>query len=281
MTETNREILEACPWCSSSEQNAWGGGIRGFNTVLCGDCELIYVKNRFDANGLEQYYKNYLSNVHQDNPREVLDRTEMYRVEHEHITQFIKTGSVLDVGCSGGYFLDCFDQNNFDCYGVEFGQEAAEEAAKKYQVYQGEFDKIKIQKSFDLIIFRGVIEHIPYPKQYLNKAVQLLNDDGYVYITSTPDSDAFCCDLFKENWNQHEPEAHLMHFNRAHFDQYFADNGIGRTDSKSFYRETPYCNIEDDILKMAEAIKLKREGKQIDFRSPPFYENMMSLVYKN
>jgi 2-polyprenyl-3-methyl-5-hydroxy-6-metoxy-1,4-benzoquinol methylase len=257
-----------------------GGRVRGFDTVHCGNCGLIYVKNRYNADGLEQYYKNYLSNVHQENPREVLDRTDMYKVEHDHITQYVKGGTVLDVGCSGGYFLDCFNSKAFKCRGVEFGDEAAEEAGKKYHIYKGEFNVIEIIKKFDLIIFRGVIEHIPYPKSYLKKAVSLLNNKGLIYITSTPDSNAFCCDLFKENWNQHEPEAHLMHFNKNHFHQYFSENKLTCIDSKNFYRETPYCNIKDDILKVAEAIKLKKSGNPIDFKSPAFYENMMSLIYK-
>jgi len=51
-------------------------------------------------------------------------------------------------------------------------------------------------------------------------------------------------------------------------------------DSKHFYRETQYCDFESDILKVAKAIKLKNKGEDIPFKSPAFYENMMSLIYR-
>lgn len=231
-------------------------------------------------NGLNEYYKNYLSTVHQNKDKEIKDRLKMYTLERQHIGRYVSSGSVLDVGCSGGYFLNTFDVDSFQCTGVEIGRDAVKEARSKYKVYEGRFANIKIQEKFDLIIFRGVIEHIPYPKTYLNKAISLLNDGGYIYITSTPDSHAVCCDLFKENWNQHEPEAHLMHFNQNHFKKYFNEVSFECVGVEHFYRETPYCNIDSDILKVSEAIKLKNDGKSVNFRSPVFYENMMSLVFK-
>lgn len=100
-----------------------------------------------------------------------------------------------------------------------------------------------------------------------------------IYITSTPDADALCCALFEEQWNQHEPEAHLMHFRSAHFDEYFAGAGMEKLAQHYFYEETPYADPEQDVLKVAEAIKLKQGGKPVDFPSPSFWGNMMSLVY--
>jgi 2-polyprenyl-3-methyl-5-hydroxy-6-metoxy-1,4-benzoquinol methylase len=276
----NIEILEECPWCTSKNNDDWGGGKRGFHSVICRDCQLIYVKNRYNSTGLKNYYENYLSDKHQNNEQELADRSKMYQLESKYIEQYISSGKVLDVGCSAGYFLDCFNAKYFKCSGVEFGAEAARESSKKYKVYQGEFNAINIEERFDLIIFRGVIEHIPYPKTYLEKAISLLNKGGYIYITSTPDSNAFCCDLFKENWNQHEPEAHLMHFNTTHFKEFFNKKNMNYIDSKHFYRETPYCDFESDILKVAKAIKLKNKGEDIPFKSPAFYENMMSLIYR-
>ena len=277
----NKEILNECPWCFSVNKKQWGEVVRNFKAVVCEGCGLIYIENRLNLDGLKEYYKNYLSIIHQDNEQQVQDRQKMYILENRHITNYIKEGKILDVGCSGGYFLDTFDKDNFECVGVEFGEEAVKVAKNKYKVYQGDFDNIQIKEKFDLIIFRGVIEHIPYPKNYLDKAISLLNDGGYIYITSTPDSDSFCCDLFKEKWNQHEPEAHLMHFNQSHFRDYFNEKNLEYVDVKHFYRNTPYCNIENDVLKVAEAINLKNNGKLIKHRSPAFYGNMMSIIYKN
>lgn len=214
--------------------------------------------------------------MHQANDALNQQRSKMYELEFNLVHQYSKKTNVLDVGCSGGYFLDIFKKYGYKCYGVEFGVEAA----KKYQIWVGDFPEIHIEKKFDLIIFRGVIEHISYPRVYLDKAISLLDKDALFYLTSTPNSNAFCCELFKENWNQHEPEAHLMHFNSSHFDEYFKTNGFVKVTQHNFYEETPYADVEEDILKVAKAIDLKRENRKIEFKSPAFYGNMMSLLYR-
>ena len=71
-----------------------------------------------------------------------------------------------------------------------------------------------------------------------------------------------------------------MHFRAEHFVEWFAAKGFEKIAERSFYEETPYASPEADILKVAQAIQLKREGREIDFTSPAFYGNMMSLVYK-
>jgi 2-polyprenyl-3-methyl-5-hydroxy-6-metoxy-1,4-benzoquinol methylase len=279
--EDDYEKLTKCPWCNSLKHHKWGEEVRGFKTVKCKNCGLIFVKNRLGRIGLAKYYKDYLNNVHQADNILNQQRNKMYKLEFELINRYAKKNSkVLDVGCSGGFFLDVFKKNGYQCYGVEFGKAAAREASKRHRVWQGELPDFNIYKKFDLIVFRGVIEHISYPKAYLEKAIALLKNYGLIYITSTPNSDASCCELFKENWNQHEPESHLMHFSPRHFDEYFKKAGVKKVTEHFFYKGTPYANIEQDVLRVAEAINLKRLNRKIDFKSPAFWGNMMSLIYQ-
>lgn len=275
------EIVKSCPWCSSNFNETWGSEIDGFLSVKCKDCGLIYIKNRFNAKGRRKYYSNYLESEHQAD--EVLNqqREVMYNLEFNLINTFLeKNAELLDVGCGGGYFLEYFRNSGHRCFGVEFGEQAAKEASKKFDVWCGEFPDLEIDGKFDLIVFRGVIEHVPCPKLYLNKAIDQLKQNGLIYITSTPNSEAFCCNLFKEKWNMHRPQEHIMHFGAHHFDEYFQLQGFQKILQHNFYEETPYANTEQDILRVAEAIRLKDRGEKIEFCSPPFWGNMMSLIYK-
>ena len=55
---------------------------------------------------------------------------------------------------------------------------------------------------------------------------------------------------------------------------------IATTDGDGyFYDKTPYANVAEDINLVAKAIKLRQKGETINFKSPPFYGNMMSLIY--
>ena len=100
----------------------------------------------------------------------------MYQLEFSWILPYIKkiTGlympKVLDVGCSGGYFLDIFKEHGFNTFGIEYGDEAVREASRKHKVFKGTFPEIALTDQFDLIIFRGVIEHVPNPVSYLKKS---------------------------------------------------------------------------------------------------------------
>jgi len=279
--ENFREQLTECPWCGSDLSKKWGSHlVKGFKTVACKKCGLVYVQNRLNKHGLKRYYEKYLSGVHQVDSSSNERRKLMYGMEFDLINSYCAKGSVLDVGCSGGYFLDHFKEAGFDCYGVEFGEEAAKEAGKKYKVYLGEFPFIKFDKKFDLVILRGVIEHIPFPKSYLEMAAKVLNKKGFVFLTSVPNTDSFCAKLFEEKWNQHEPEAHIVNFKPAHFDDFFASKGFKKVAREFFYEKTPYANIEEDVLKVAKAIRMKKAGKEINFSSPAFYGNLMSLIYQ-
>lgn len=276
------ESLEVCPWCNSDESEQWGKDVEPFNSVLCKRCGLVYVNHRLNSEGRRKYYKNYYSTEHQAVP-EAKVRNRMYKLEFDLICNFLQKGNVLDVGCSGGQFLDYFSKAGFDCYGVEPAEDAVRIAQSKFEdkIVQGTLLNSQITEEFDLIILRGTIEHIPEAKQTLVKAISLLRSEAptYIYITSTPNAESICSNIFKTNWTQHLPEEHIYHLSKRHFDDLFADNGLGCVTERYFYEETPYASIEEDILKVAKAIKLKREGKSINFKSPPFYGNMMSLVY--
>lgn len=271
--------LDSCPWCDSKRHMDWGNAVRGFITLKCMDCRLIYVKNHFSDIGQQKFYKQYLSKIHQADISLNSMRDKMYQIEFAFVRDFAPKGQVLDVGCSGGYFLNLFKANGFQTYGVELGDEAAIEAAKNHVVWLASFPDLEPNLKFDLIIFRGVIEHVNAPRVYLDKAITLLKDKGVIFITSTPNAKAFCCELYKDKWNQHVPEAHIYHFTEKHFDDYFLQQGFQKIAERYFYEETPYANVEKDILRVAEAIQRKQEGLEITDTSPAFWGNMMSLIY--
>jgi ubiquinone/menaquinone biosynthesis C-methylase UbiE len=132
----------------------------------------------------------------------------------------------------------------------------------------------------DLIIFRGVLEHVVNPKDYLLKAKRTLKVGGYILITATPNLNSLCADLFRNNFNQHIPAEHIIHFSDEHFKSYLKDNDINLVSERVFYEETPYANIYEDAKKITKAISLKENNQKIDFPSPAWYGNMMTLLFK-
>lgn len=281
--EAHLKSLHECPWCHSKSFEKWGNDVHNVPIVKCTNCDLIYSKKILNGIGQKEYWKNYLSNIHISDKNLVEKREIVYKLEFDFINKFFKnkySKSVLDIGCSGGYFLNFFEREDFDCFGVEFGEEAAKEASEKFKVWLGEFSDLKIDRKFDLIVFRGVLQYIQNPIEYLDKAISLLNKNGIVYITSTPNTNSLCCKLFKDKWNMAIGPVNCIGYNQKHFDEYFESKYFEKVIEHTFYTETPYANVEEDILKVAEAIKLIKENKPIDFYSPSFWGNMITLGYR-
>ena len=281
--QSDIEKINACPWCQSIDKSQWGDDAGLFNTVSCLSCGLVYVNRRLNSRGLKKYYENYYSQEHSAVPEAGI-RDAMYKLEFDFINQHIKKGRVLDVGCGGGDFLEYF-KNDFECWGIEIDGEGVKNARRRISknILFGTLTETTIEKEFDLIIFRGTIEHIPNAKETLIKAMGLLNPskESMIYITSTPNIECISAKIFKTNWTQHLPEEHIYHFGKKHFDNLFEEYGLTCLQEKYFYEETPYANVEEDIKLVAKGIILKQKGEPINFKSPPFYENMMSLIYSN
>lgn len=282
LTNDDFKIIDACPWEEDKENiftHLYYDNF-GCEVVKCKKCGIVFARKRLNETGLKKYWDDYLSRVHIHNPTVVKQRQSMYKIDYNFINTYIKKGNVLDVGCGRGDFLTFFENAGFIADGVEFGKEAAVEAKKSHTIYYGEFPKIKFNKKYDLIIFRGVLQYVPEAKAYLNKAINLLKDNGYLFITAQPNVESLCFRLFKDKFTQPVSGSDFIGYSEKIFTRFFFEKGLQKVGEKYFYEETPYANLEDDILKVAKAIEIKRSGGKIDFISPAFYGNMMSLVYR-
>lgn len=160
--------------------------LHGGVAVRCKKCGLVYATKVLSSEGLDAYWRDYETNIHTADKRKEKQREEMYQIDHDFISPFLSPNCrVLDVGCGNGKFLDTFAADGYQCEGVEFGKEAFELAADRYNVYYGELSKLNIPAKYDLIIFRGVIQYLLDPKRDLKKAVDLLNEGG-IYILQLP-----------------------------------------------------------------------------------------------
>lgn len=283
------EACLACPWCGAEDGPPWGAPLRGFEARCCGACDVVYLSRRLAPAAQEAYYARYLSEEHERDATLNTARARMYELEFAliapHVSSKVAAQScaprVLDVGCSRGGFLEVFARNGFACSGVEFGAEAAAAAAERFDVERGELPELELAGPFELVTFRGVIEHVHDPRRYLRCAFELLAPGGVLFVTSTPNRDAYCCELFAERWNQHEPEGHLFHLAARHLDAFLTvELGATKLFERYLYESTPYADPPRDLARVAEAQALRAHGDAIPFDSPPFWGNMLSAAYR-
>lgn len=278
------EILDRCPWDNSPAETAefLYQDDMGCDVVRCPECGIVYAKRRLNENGLPKYWGDYLSRVHVHDPEAVEKRIKMYQIDYEFSHLYVPRGKVLDVGCGNGSFMDVYEEHRYETFGIKYGKEAAASAEKRHRVRYGVFDEMDFgEEKFDLIIFRGVLQYISNPKNYLSKAVSLLKPTkGHLFITAQPNMDALAFRLFGKFFTEPVTGADFIGLTESALSTYLHKIGLRKIGERYFYEETPYADVEEDLLKMAKAIQYRRDGREIDFKAPSYWGNMMTLMYK-
>jgi SAM-dependent methyltransferase len=132
------------------------------------------------APGLEELYgEDYFETRLSNDPK----RLAQFRSEGELIRRYIRAGRAMDVGCSTGEFLEAIDWQD-----ERFGMEISEYARALAMEKGVRFDRDIFSESdfFDLVIFRGTIQHLDEPFKFIKYAHSALRPGGYVVFLATP-----------------------------------------------------------------------------------------------
>lgn len=139
----------------------------------------------------------------------------------KEISKFIKSGKVLEIGCSTGLMLSLLQKKGFNVKGVEISKKAAEAAAKRgIEVTVAPFEKMKFNEKFDVIILNHTLEHLEDPVKTLEKAKSILTPKGYLMI-DLPNFDSPMAKFLKKRWPHLLPDEHLWHFTPKSFETIF------------------------------------------------------------
>ena len=134
--------------------------------------------------------------------------------------------------------------------------------------------------TFDMIMMRGTIEHIPDPDSAIKKVSEFLKLGGYYYICATPNGDSFAAELYRDKWTLYHPVQHIYHFSPKTLSSICSRFGLKLVAQDFPYLGTPYENVRENVKEVAEAIKLREKVPSAELPiSPPFWENMMSLIF--
>jgi len=120
---------------------------------------------------------------------EILSR-KAYDMALTHLdSMHVTSRSILDVGCSEGYFLVLARSRGFDVKGIDPHQLAVDRAKKEFglDVKCGtlEADGVTFEEKFGVITLYDVAEHLQNPKATFRRAYDLLCEDAY-FIVKTP-----------------------------------------------------------------------------------------------
>lgn len=124
------------------------------------------------------------------------------------------SGSLLDLGCSSGSFLESLPRNCWKLYGIEMSAEGAKtaEARTGAEVFVGDvLDAPFSPGSFDVITCFDVLEHVYEPRRVMARVSEWLKPGGIFYVL-VPNIDSAEARVFGSYWHGLELPRHLFHY---------------------------------------------------------------------
>lgn len=131
---------------------------------------------------LKNFYNKYWTKRLQD-----LDDEELHLAdEHRFFEQFIgeiKHSAILEVGCGIGSFCKRYIENNF-VIGVDISLSALHHSVKKgiEGVVSDAIDLPFKNESFNVVILKDILEHIPLPSLAVMEAKRVVENSGRIFI---------------------------------------------------------------------------------------------------
>ena len=182
-----------CPFCGSTKFTPYQkfGSELQYTYVLCSHCSLVYQSPRpkydqhFIAAAYAEYYQfagnlelNDLANVRESS-------VTMFKKEVEHIIRYDqKRTAVLDIGSGMGTFLYAARPYYKTVIGLDVSAQMAAFVEKKLgvKIFVQQFEDFNFPEKFSLIHMSHVLEHVPDPNHWLQKAKTMLDANGILVI---------------------------------------------------------------------------------------------------
>jgi 2-polyprenyl-3-methyl-5-hydroxy-6-metoxy-1,4-benzoquinol methylase len=223
-----------CNLCGSQENHPYCPE-NGLGLVECDHCGLIFVSPRPDARELyalygETYFHNDESGVvgYTNYIKDEPNIRETFRGRLNWLERYLERGKLLDVGCAVGFFISEAQKRGWQVQGMDVSGFAVEYARDKFglDVQHGSLDTLDYAEgAYDLVTMWDVIEHVPDPKLYIQKAVSLLRSGGVISL-ATPDVDSLPARLTGKRWVGFKlSEEHVYYFSARTLSKMLQDAG--------------------------------------------------------
>ena len=214
----------ACPLCGNVKTRVfavakdYNWGFSGsFIYLRCTVCGLVF-KNSKDSEKnppqlYPQFYGTYVNDWSQDFEDKINTRANAIRART--LGSFLASGTLFDVGCGSGFFLEFMKRRGWKVSGLDPAKEHvafAKEIMRLDNVAEGFWPSADSNtEKVDAVSFLHVIEHLNRPVENLAAARDILVPGGFLLI-ETPNIKSWPARIFKSRWVTLDAPRHLNLF---------------------------------------------------------------------
>ena len=220
MASPERMYHSCCPICRNNDLIS-KYIINAFTIAQCRFCKLMFVKEQLSQEELDYHYGKSNDGMNADDDCVYLDEGNIenlkyyYRNLRSLILERIPSGSILDIGCNAGCFLDIME--GFDRYGIERSPSHGKITEEKYgeNIFIGTFEDYRPPDFlFDCITLQDVLDHMVDPLTALKKCHAMLKPGGLL-VVKVHDMSCLYAKTMGKNFYAFLPPLHLFYFNRS------------------------------------------------------------------
>jgi len=241
------ETLTNCPICQSSELKPFLECVDytvskdTFKIVQCVSCGFHFTNPRPTEAECGKYYQSedYIS--HSDTKKGLINSLYHYArkftlkkklklltvVSGQWSVVSDKKGSILDLGCGTGAFLNACKEAGWKVQGIEPSAEARDVAKKNYglELFDvGTWERLA-DKSIDVVTAWHVLEHVYNLDNEVKQVKRVLSKDG-AFIVALPNCNSADAKFYEQYWAAYDVPRHIWHFTPADVKLFFEKQGF-------------------------------------------------------
>lgn len=228
-----------------------------FKLQRCNTCSFVFTSPRPDLNEIGRYYASERYVSHAGNKAglpfmyKVYDWVRDYSIKQKIrlIKSYHPSGSLMDLGCGLGYFLDgVVKDKTFDAMGVDISDDAIRYVKDRFGyavLNEGAMDGLP-NASFDVITQWHVLEHVHQLNERVEQLSRLLKPGGTLFI-AVPNSNSWDARFYKSFWDGYDVPRHLYHFNQKSFGQLMQKHGFSVVKTRPMIFDAPYISMRSEV----------------------------------
>lgn len=203
----------------------------------------------------EQFYEEDKSTYLDDVRRDRAYWDAIWSIRRSMIESVLATSRrrILDVGSSGGFLLDHFQQQGWQGFGIEPSRHAARHARGEFglEVFCGELLDYHPEATFDAVHCAQVLEHVLDPEACVARIADLLAPGGVAFIEVPNDfnvlQETARAKLGKSVWWV-APDHHLNYFDADSLGSLLARHGLLEVDRVASFPIEMFLLMGDDYV---------------------------------
>ncbi|MBN1128404.1 MAG: class I SAM-dependent methyltransferase [Chitinispirillaceae bacterium] len=174
------ERIDKCPLCDGPEIAAIDVERCMYR---CASCGLVFDNPRPTIEALAAYYS--AGDKYEHWIARPAERDRLWKRRLRAVLRARRSGSLLDVGAGTGQFLHFAKKHFAPVRGTELSASACAIAKERYGIdlVRGTVETIDFgNERFDVVTAFHVLEHVPYPGEFLRRVGELLAPEGVLII---------------------------------------------------------------------------------------------------